>query len=317
MSNIGIITRKTNDFYYSNILKSIHAAIHQKGHKMFVFCIDDKFIPERSINAIIAQENINGWIVLPRSNNSYLDILKKCSKNIVYLDNNYKEEYLVLPKYENSGGMAAEHLIEHEYKNIIFMGNLDNHREKLMFFGFKKVLKKNNLYNEDLIFDIKENNIEKLNLIIEKINDDTINNNALFSTNGIFTKNFISKTNRYKLAIPGNVAIIGYCDYCKSNYDSKVSLLYNDFSSLGFEVVNLVVKKINSENIKEKTIVINDYIKIHNSCGCKEEFKNKIGNGIEIKNDSSYIIKINNIMGEYSANKNLIDLALNIPFKYN
>lgn len=203
---IGLIVYNFSNYYYLEMVKYVEKEIRKKGYTLIVMNSENSKEIELDHIKKLLSKNVEGILIAPI-----------CIKNLKFLKN--KElPFLVINRIiegysyvstslYKGGRIATEYMVKNGYKDICFIGSVDDNPK---FLGYMDVLKENHLkISNDLILDLK---LKKKNtqLIEEFLKNKNLKEIAYVTADDEIAYIFSNILLKKNLLIGKDISIIGF-----------------------------------------------------------------------------------------------------------
>lgn len=269
----ALVVSSSTDSFVNEMIFGVEKKAREMGYSLLlVNTNEDEVYEEKTIN-ILYSKMVDGIILSPTSNN--IDYLNKFTKSMpIVLVNRYNEIVKNAPRVTGDnyriGYDATNHLIEHGHENIgVIYSVPDVSTTEGRIRGYKDALNENNLSYDDKNLEIGYGTVEggavAVHSLLKKNKDIT----ALFFLNDFMTIGGISKLKEMRLAIPEDIALIGFGDSPASAIiDPPVTNMILPPQEIGEIALESLIKKIDGEKNVENYELPSSMV-IRQSCGCE------------------------------------------------
>ena len=209
---------------------------------------------------LYASHRADGVILLGQGKNpNDLENLHKVGFPMVIwgVANSNQQPYCFVSSDNRKGGLiATNELIKQGCKNILFLGDFEYSELEQRLLGYKDALDINELaFVEDnaLLCDLTaEDGYQALQARIAK---NGIDFDGIFAASDMLAMGCIKALNEAKIAIPEQVAIIGYDDIVLSRYTfPPVSTIRQNVAEASNKLVNSVMAQIANKDISSESV---------------------------------------------------------------
>lgn len=264
---IGVIVPEIVHHFFSRVISGIENTAYQKDYNLMICLSKDKISKEIQNINMLANGSVDGLLVaiaketLEKEDFDHLKDLIAQDFPIVFFDRdppNLEVDKVIID--DTAGGYkAAKHLIEKGYKKLAILTTPEHvtvgvGREK----GFLKALKEFELsiYPE---FDIRIDENLPIEPQIEKLFTNKELPDGIFAVNETYAAAALKIAKSKGLAIPKDIAIIGFTDGLISNTTSPtLTTIAQHGYTMGAQAAEILLNRIyNQEEISpNQTIVI-------------------------------------------------------------
>jgi len=176
---------------------------------------------------------------------------------------------------DNKAGVydAVNHLIKsHGKQKIAFVKGPDDHPEaEARLAGYISALKDNGLtVDERYIFPGVFNRLSGRNAVSDMVEKLKLDFDAVFASDDETAIGVISSLKEYKIAVPGDVAVVGFNDdRTSANFIPSMSTVRQGYTDIGMVSAGTLLKAIHGEKPDDINLVTPVFIP-RQSCGCHE-----------------------------------------------
>lgn len=249
-NTIGLIIPNILNPFFPQIARAAEDTANKLGFNLILCNSDNDREKENQYYEMLINKQVDG-IIIASYTATPTDLISIMNKNmpIIVLDREYNGFDIPFIKTDDNlgGELAASHLIECGCKNIAHITGplyIDSFKERLD--GFEKVLKKNKIYNPQLI------RVDELSLkggyeATKKLLEDGKEIDGIFAGNDILAIGCYKALNDLGYKLYDDIKLIGY-DGLEANIDYlEISSVSQPMYDLGKYAVELLVKKIKGE----------------------------------------------------------------------
>lgn len=203
---IGLIVYNFSNYYYLEMVKYVEKEVRKKGYTVIVMNSEnDKKTELDHIKQLIAR-NVEGVLIAPVCYDN-LNFLKNKSLPFLVINRIIDGYSSVSTSLYKGGKIATEHMIENGYKEICFIGSID---ENPKFLGYIDALKENKLkISKDLVLDAKYKKIDMIE-IEEYLKNKKIVDKAYVTADDEIAFLFSNVLLKNNLKIGKDVSVIGF-----------------------------------------------------------------------------------------------------------
>jgi diguanylate cyclase (GGDEF)-like protein/PAS domain S-box-containing protein len=293
---LGIITPFMDGPYYGGLIYHIQSKATIKGIRLIVVTT----LQDNSNYEIpIAHHIVDGWIVIKHPmNETILEKVLNSSKKVVGIGHRSKKYPSILLKNHEAMRIATEHLIQHEHRNIAFVGDLKNHNFYERYEGYKAALLDHDIFpNPEWTIDIDYNSVVG-GTAAEKFIAAWKPGMAIVTCSDVLTM-FVTELlteNGYK--IPQDVAVIGFDATPRANeYHAPLTSVINPVKATAEHAFELLLEQLTTiKTYSTSPIYLDAPLVIKSSCGCSAVNKDE-----EHNFNSDYIRTLNSLEDEIRA----------------
>lgn len=268
---IGIHIPKFNNPFFSALLNEIVKSVYNIGYSPVIMCSNQNPELEKSILEDFIKTGVCGVISCP--NNS--ELLKGRYDNyplpLVFLANHFSTDETDFAVVDNiaCGKHVAQHLIEMEYKNFIYIGAESAKKTDKRGPSFIGALEKAGytVPKENIIYLSDNENFTIPYSVAQHIKN-CKKPLGIFCFHDIIAVGVVMLCEKLKLNIPKDIGVVGFDNLpIAKQCRPMISSISYRFGKMAEAAVNLLMQKINSEKdnkIKTK-VFVNHSLKIRDS----------------------------------------------------
>ena len=270
---IGVIIPNILNRFFAKVLVGIEKEATKLGYNIITCITNETLLKEKESIKLLSNGSVDGFILAASeetqvtSDFDHITMLQRSDFPVVMFDrivDTIDCDKVVIDDF-NALKEAIDHLIAKGRKNIAFISNIDD----------LNVGKSRKRAYKDSIFSKFKKVDESLILTIPRKNDnqDRIKNflKANPKIDGVVSADNISGTIALSVAkdlgykIPEDLSIIGFADEAISNLSvPRLSYISQNAKQIGITAINLLVNRLNSEEVKKEFITEVIPFKIHN-----------------------------------------------------
>lgn len=269
-SVIGVIVPEIVHHFFSTVINGIEHYASKKGYTVMVCASNESYEREVSNVSVLTDGKVDGLIVsITRETNNYKHLQNLINDEfpLVLFDREVDELECDKIIIDDKGGafQATNHLIDIGCKKIALITTKNTIKvSKLREEGFKKALKKAGI-KETLIYRIDDEE-DLHNQIKEKIFTNNLPDGIL-AVNEVYAATALQIANQKKIAVPKNIAIIGFTSGLISKFTQPpLTCIKQHAHLMGMQAAELLINRINQkEPTKFKKEVISTNLIIRQS----------------------------------------------------
>ncbi|ACL70200.1 LacI family DNA-binding transcriptional regulator [Halothermothrix orenii] len=260
---IGVVLptfpRTVADPFFLEFLQGIGEIAVEKGYSLTLPNLARKEI--QNLGQVINKNTVDGVILTePKIDDPRIKYLKEKEIPFVFLGNPMDKDDVYWVETDNIRGsyLAMEYLIKSGHKKIATVaGSPDLVAGKYRYLGYKKALENYGLtIDKNLVCyaDFTEEGAYSAVLkLLEKRNDFT----AIFVANDLMAFGVIKALKEKGLSIPEDIAVMGYDGIKLGEFiEPPLSTIKIPSRQMGRVALNLLIKLINGENVKDKHVLL-------------------------------------------------------------
>ncbi|MGK3981607.1 substrate-binding domain-containing protein [Sorangium sp. So ce136] len=265
-TTLGVLTPFLDGFYFSAVLRGIHAAAQERGHRVVVIRGTPEYVEAPSL----ARDQVDGWIVVLDTDG--IERLARAGVPLVTVSTCAPEVGCptVMPDNENGIRSAARHLIEHGHRRIAFVGFMEQDDTRARFASYKQTLAEAGIpFDPGLVFETENNwysgGQQAAEALIARRGELTA---AVVATD----KNalgLMSALQAAGLRIPEDLAITGFDDLTEAQWAAPpLTTVRQRFDGLGRLACDLVLAQIAGEVVPAGPALAPTMFVQRRTCGC-------------------------------------------------
>lgn len=268
---IGLVIPDISDIFYANIIRGVEKTSNKLGFFLNLLTTHAQAEREQQVIKLFNKSMVDGLIVMAYYlKDKYIDILTESGIPFVFIDYPPKNEeiYSVLVDNESGAFEATEYLISLGHKKIAFLeGSKVAWDSKARFEGYLKALKAHSLeFNPNLVengnFTKEEGYLATKSLLAKKEKF-----TAIFSANDQMAIGAIRALKEAGLKVPDDISIFGFDNIeASSIIEPPLTTVSQPIYEMGKKSVEVLVKLINKEEVKEKKIMLKTKLIERHSC---------------------------------------------------
>lgn len=270
---IALLVPDVSNPFYAEISKGCEDCAKKYGYALLLCntIYNTGFI--KTYIQILYQRQVDGIVFTSAPDEEYISEMGKIKLPFVVVDDAKDNTDFPVVKIDNinSTYKAVSYLIKRGRKRIGFISEtskMDTIKER--FKGYKLALKENSIdYNPSIVSFGEENNIKEIqygynamqNFLKNKLKID-----AVFATNDLIAIGNLRAIKEFSLKVPDDIAVIGFDDIELASYvEPKLTTVHQPIYEIGFSAIELLIKIINKEKLKEKKIILGTELVIRES----------------------------------------------------
>lgn len=271
----------TPDSFLGNVFSGIQAAAHDHKCNLLLACGIDSGLPAWPLISPevtfvpIGAWNTDGLIIAspftPEAGDRYAQDLITSGFPVVYAGDRVSGPAVVA---DNSGGIrqALEHCVKHGHRQIAFIAGRKQSEQGdsgVRLRAFEAALHSLNLpFDPDLVafgYHHSEGGRQAIQQILSHGKKFT----AVLASNDRSAIGVLDGLHQAGFVVPQDIAVIGFDDRleARAQVPSLTTIHYPMFG-LGYQAVELLLRAIDGENIKDEIVHIPTRLVIRESCGC-------------------------------------------------
>jgi len=250
---VGLLVPDISNFFFTSIAKSVESTLKKYGYSLFFSNSNENLESEIEQIKIFNTQLIDGLIMAPvPGDHTFLNDLLIGNYPVVFIDRKPKGYQGDCVLGDNIKGTydAISMLIKKGHIRIgIIAGLLDLTSIEERLFAYKKALNDYQLKIDNHLIKAGNNRFEGGYQSTKELLENT-DITALFVTNNSMTVGAIKYLKEKQIAIPGDIAIIGFDDYkWASIIEPSLSMVNQPAHDIGEKASTLLVKRMDKEEI--------------------------------------------------------------------
>ncbi|XXX80365.1 substrate-binding domain-containing protein [Sorangium sp. So ce134] len=265
-TTLGVLTPFLDGFYFSAVLKGIHQAAQQRGHRVVVIRGTPEYIQAPSL----AWDQVDGWIVVLTTDG--IERLAAARVPLVTVSTCAPEAGCPTVVPDNRKGIraAVRHLVEHGHRRIAYVGFMDQDDIRERFESYKESLAENGIpFDPGLVFEAENNwhsgGVKAAEAVVARRGELTA---AVVATD----KNALGMMSALQAAgyrIPDDLAIVGFDDVAEAQWATPpLTTVRQRFDALGRIACELVLAQLAGEAVPSGPVLAPTSFVQRRTCGC-------------------------------------------------
>lgn len=268
----GLVSKKTGllglvigDFLNpanTTLVKAMENKALEHGYNMVLFSTNDEIRKENVMSGVLGDKyrHVDGVLLANvRKDGVALQKLENSFEHIVLAHRyipNCSADYVVIDSFMG-GQLAANYLLKLGHKRIgIITGPQDIYSFEERYRGFKDILQKNDLYNEDYVIIGKqylEDGYRGGELLLSKKEPPT----AIFAASDLLALGVLETAYSYKMPVPEALSVVGFDDIFFSEYAKRpLTTINGRLEEIACKAVEILIDKINGCSTGESRQVV-------------------------------------------------------------
>ncbi len=274
----GVHVRDISNNFYASLCNALTLVANENRINLVFMSSNNDNTQKKQILKKFLDLKCNGVINLNSFNeNELTDFYKIYPLPLVFFGvnplDNLQSDFIITDNI-SSGNLAAKHLISCGAKKFVYIhasNNLLDNDDR--YIGFKSYLSSIGI-NEIGIFNFERNIItisehsSFANFLLNYCKQEKI---GIFCHHDGFAASVLNLCKKMNIAIPNEVAILGYDDLPLTQYTTpKISSFSYDFKEIAKSCIDNLLRRINNNNKQPQKIVFSTYLMIRNSTKSNE-----------------------------------------------
>ncbi len=272
---IGVIVPSLSDPFFAVLAHEVDHVAKSHGYSVIVTSSNDTPEVEEAEAQQMLRRHVAGMILIPSATGfSYLNRMQFHGTPVVTLGRPATEPWFdsVLVQNKDGARLAVEHLIQHGYQRISFLGlQRELYTMSVRYQGYREAMG-NAKRSPSPYVDVTAHT--NLTAALRKLLTQKNAPNALFVANISLLKRVLLSAGEMKLSIPQDLAIASFDDHEMADLISpRPTVVRQPTVELGRVSATLLFERITSGLMSEtgKRVVLPVELIIRQSCGCSPE----------------------------------------------
>ena len=270
---IGVIVPYLYDPFFAYCAHAIASVAKEHEYSILLTTsAEDPEVEEREASQML-RRHVEGMVIIPaRQAETYLQRPEFLGARIVTLDRPSPLARFdsVLVQNKSGAALAVEHLIEHGHRRIVCVGlSKELYTMNMRYQGYRQALSKANLRAEPYL-DCGA--VESIAPVLGEMLEGPDAPTAFFCTNNLTMRSALLALNEIGVAIPSDVAIVGFDDFELAEIlTPTLTVVRQPSQELGKVAATLLFERLkdSSENSDAgERVVLPVELVVRRSCGC-------------------------------------------------
>ncbi|MFA9388440.1 MAG: LacI family DNA-binding transcriptional regulator [Prolixibacteraceae bacterium] len=247
---LGVLIPDIENPFYVDVLRGIEEVAYKNNYAIIMcnFGQDEK--KEKLYLEILQSESIDGLIVAPaREDDLQLKKMVKDGLPVVCVDRGLTEIDVDVVLVDNIKGafLAVDHLAKSGYKRIAYIAGLPSiPSSKLREEGYRNALELNGIEFDEQLIKYGNSKYESGVELCKQLLELPLPPDAVFTGNNLITLGALETIHTNGLAIPGDIAIVGFDDMQWSNsLNPPLTAVRQPAIEIGKRASELLIQRIN------------------------------------------------------------------------
>jgi DNA-binding LacI/PurR family transcriptional regulator len=257
--------------YFSQLLEGINEVLERCNYNLLLSTTPSEKDEAAAYNKILKNRRVDG-IILSSASIKDRNILRMVESGfpVVYLGKWHHENVLTIERDDVNGAYTAtEHLIRIGRKRIVHISGPLDHQEGIdRLEGYRNALVDHKiLFDPSLVIEKDFSRESGYDAAIELARD-KIRYDAIFAGNDLMAIGAMKFLKENKIAVPEEVAIIGFDDIDMATVVSPMlTTIHQPMKQIGIAAAEKLIAFLNNQDIVEKQSVLTTHLIIRESCG--------------------------------------------------
>ncbi|MDQ0060335.1 LacI family DNA-binding transcriptional regulator [Paenibacillus harenae] len=258
---VPILPNDTASFFFMSIAQGIESVLTEKGYSLILSNTKDDSAMEQAQVKMFNSQLIDGLIMAPTyEEHAYLDTLRTGDYPVVFIDRKPTEAQgdCVLTEGARGAYEAVAHLIGKGHERIGFItGSLGLTTSDERLAGYKQALADNGVPIEEQLIQVADSTNSSFDSGY-RLTQKLITNHhitALFVANNVMTMGALHYLQENNIAVPDDIAIIGFDDYEWARVTRPaLSMVKQPSFELGEAAANILLERIENPDAEYKEV---------------------------------------------------------------
>jgi len=257
---VAFVLPHSNHIFFSDLLYFVEKELYAHGYKLMVCNSGSNKEKELDYISMLKNQRVDGLIFLTSNDiEKYLDP----KLPIVSFDRRFKDIPFVASDNYNGGVMAAEHLLKHNPKSLMFIGddaqgelsqiNTEVSKRRL---GFEKTLKDRNFKDYRLI-EYPQGDLFIPEHYINQLVEENKDVDGIFAISDMLAHVVIKKLEALGKRVPEDIKVIGY-DGVRSylNLGKEITSIAQPTNDLAKALVKAIFNKLHGLPVEDTVLPV-------------------------------------------------------------
>jgi LacI family transcriptional regulator, galactose operon repressor len=246
--------------FFADVVRGVEDGAHESGYSMFLCNADEDPAKEAGYLQLAVAENVAGVILTPSGAATDLQPLREAGVHVVLVDRKLPGAQADTVVADNIAGAthAVEHLIANGYRRVACIsGPLSTTTGSERLAGYRMALERAGLPVEDSLIRIGDFREEGGHRAIAELLAEETPPDAVFITNNRMTAGALEGIEEAKLAIPKQIAVIGYDEISWAPLlRTALTTVSQPAYDLGHESARLLLSRLDGYSGPARTVVL-------------------------------------------------------------
>ncbi|WP_438019482.1 substrate-binding domain-containing protein [Sorangium sp. So ce315] len=265
-TTIGVLTPFLDGFYFNAVVRGIHEAVQQRGHRLVVI----RATPELVQAPSLARDLVDGWIVVLATDG--IERLAQAGVPLVTVSTSAPEAGCPTVMPDNAAGVrsAVSHLIDHGHRRIAFVGCLEQDDIRARLEGYKATLAERGIpFDPGLVFEVGNNWCSGGQGAVEALVARRGDITAAVAGTDMNALGLMSALQAAGCRVPEDVAITGFDDIAEAQWAAPpLTTVRQRFDGLGRLACELVLAQLAGEVVPPGPAFAPTTFVQRRTCGC-------------------------------------------------
>ena len=274
---IGLIIPEVVHHFFSNIIQGVIEEADKNGYMVIILQSNESLELEKKQVNLLFNKRVDGILMSLSNESNYDNHLKNIISNgipFVQFDKISKliPSSKVIINDQKAASEAVQHLIDIGCKKIAHIRGPENPQNAIdRFLGYKKTLEKNGIpFDPKLVYTCQNVTFDEGLEFAKQIVNDHPDIDGIFAITDLVAIGVLSYLNENNIAVPGQVALVGFSNWFMSQVISpKLSTVDQPSYEMGVVAFNLLLEEMlyrkEGKDFKPRTIELNTNIIVRES----------------------------------------------------
>lgn len=269
---IGVVVPDITNAFYPEVVRGVEEAAQLSGYSVLLCDSREDPKTEESHLAALFSRRVDGVLLACCANSTAHDAMVRRRFPMVFVDRLplAAAEGTVSSDNVQAGYIGAKHLLDFGHERIALVaGNLDlsPHRDRLE--GFRKAMQECHVPIRDEYLISGDVQIEDGRLAGHRLLELHPPPTAILASNNKLSLGVLEALDEKKIAVPGQLSVIGFDDYAWNRYFSPsltaIAQSTHEMGKRSFHLLLQIINRRQGEELSEKHIRIATELRVRNS----------------------------------------------------
>lgn len=260
--SVGLLVPRIFSTFYPPIISAVEQTLGRAGYSIILCESTEDPLQEEKMVRVLAEKRVDGFIWVPcgEENLSLMGSLAESGFPVVVVDRSIHTDAfdMVVSDNERAGQLGAEYLLGLGYRRISILTFSQKHapaRERLL--GFRKAHQSAGVpVDESLVCVAGTPEYQSAGECLANLLKGSRAPQAILACSDLLTLAALQESRRAGLAIPRDIAIIGFDDSPWAAFvDPPLTVLTQDATGLGKQAAGLLLKRLSGKRQPRPQIV--------------------------------------------------------------
>lgn len=272
-TTIGVVVPSLFNMFFAEVFDGIEEYIKHYNYSILVTCAKDDPIKEKKCMQELLSRNVCGIInISPNTYAVEASFYDQIAERVplVFINSYIKRPGISYVSNNEAEGTrkALNHLLSLGHRDILFIRGMSSDSYEIKEEVYCQMMQEYD--NKPYVLNIGEGNVEKT---VDNTMDKVImavqsgrKITAIFACNDLMAVGAINGCHRLKMKVPDDISIVGFDNIAISRYmEPKLTTIDQNMSLLGQSAAALLLEKIESNNVANDEIILDNTLIIRDS----------------------------------------------------